>query len=538
VIGLRRHPRVALLLALALFVSSVRADSDQVYRIVLSAPGAPGATDVALHVAPDTYDTRAAAEAALAQFEATGQKGWIAAEPRDNPAMRPSATVGIEAAAAPVTPIATPSIEPAVAEDTEAIAQRLATLAPETPNAAVVPSQPLGLVAAVRLALERQYGLLVGEAAESARQSIDAAALAQVLEPDDVAARDRVKQLLQASYEDGQEGRALDTVLTTAKAYLNVLRSEALLDIEREDLKRSDSSYERARSRLAFGAANRAEVYGWQTTRANSQARVVNAEAATKRACIELDRTMNQPLGSQFVATTPTPDEPYFLVSTPAIRDALATPSARPRLREFFVEESLTGSPELKHLRSEIEAQQRRLMAYNRGRHVHGQETGIVFRAPATGRFAEYTGNTDAGGAQLASTYRVGEDRRHVQADLDALRMRYEDALTRLRAQVLRQAVATEAAYDAIADARIAAEAGRTNLAAVTEAYERGAVPMTDVTDAQNLALTSDQNATNALYDFLIGYMELQRSTGQFDLIATDADRAAMRKRLEAALTR
>ena len=216
--------------------------------------------------------------------------------------MRPSVAVGAEVQAAPIAPvepitpvepvapiapiapIATPSIEPAVAEDTEAIAQRLATLAPETPNASVVTTRPLGLVAAVRLALERHYGVLAGDAAEPARQPIDAAALAQVLEPDDVAARDRVGQLLQMSREVDQEGRALDTVLATATAYLNVLRSEALLDIEREDLKRSDSSYERARSRLAFGAANRAEVYGWQTTRANSQARVVNAEAATKRA--------------------------------------------------------------------------------------------------------------------------------------------------------------------------------------------------------------------------------------------------------------
>ena len=161
-----------------------------------------------------------------------------------------------------------------------------------------------------------------------------------------------------------------------------------------------------------------------------------------------------------------------------------------------------------------------------------------MFRAPTTGRFAEYTGNTDRGGAQLTPTHQVGEDRRRVQADLDTLQMRYEDALTRLREQVLRQALATEAAYDAIGDARIAAEAGRTNLAAVIEAYERGAVPMTDVTDAQALALTSDQSATNALYDFLIGYMELQRTTGQFDLIATDTDRAAMRKRLDEALTR
>jgi outer membrane protein TolC len=579
-------------LAAMCVVACVGARADEVYRIVLSDERAEGTSTAPLRMAEGTYETRADAERALATFEQQGLKGWIAAEPRTPESIVPA--IAETTAPIPVEPKTTPT----VAEDTEAIAKRLATLAPESSTQTVAASRPLSLVAAVQLALVGNYELLAGakrvasgaaqvsaaraellpqldvgvrgtqidddraQAAfgrEPERQSIGSLSLQQVLYSDDVSARYRVEQLLQVAREHEQEGRVLDTVLATSSAYLNLLRSEALLDIERENLKLSDSNFERARKRLQLGVANRAEVYRWQTTRANSQARVVNAEAATKRARIELNRTMNQPLGDQYVATTPTLDEPYFLVSTPAIRDALATPTARPRLREFFVEESLRGSPELKRLRSEIEAQQRRLTAANRSMYVPrfsatagvdqelsrggAGEEKIVFQTPNGEQFGEDTNDTEwhvgvhatlpiyQGGGQIA-------DQKRAQADLDELQLHYDDAVIALRARVMQQAFAAEAAYDAIGYARTAADAGRKNLELIIEAYDRGAVPVIDVTDAQTSALVSEQNAANAMYDFLIDYMELQRSTGQFDLIATDADRDAMRQRLEDALTR
>ncbi|MDZ7827533.1 MAG: hypothetical protein U5R48_17750 [Gammaproteobacteria bacterium] len=57
---------------------------------------------------------------------------------------------------------------------------------------------------------------------------------------------------------------------------------------------------------------------------------------------------------------------------------------------------------------------------------------------------------------------------------------------------------------------------------------------MIDVLEARTTALAAELEAAAALYDFLADYLVLQRATGRFDLIADEAQRRAMRERLEA----
>ena len=61
------------------------------------------------------------------------------------------------------------------------------------------------------------------------------------------------------------------------------------------------------------------------------------------------------------------------------------------------------------------------------------------------------------------------------------------------------------------------ATAAKKNLDLVTDAYSRGAVSILDLLDAQNAALIAEETATNAVFDFLIDLMNLQRSLGGFD---------------------
>ena len=128
-------------------------------------------------------------------------------------------------------------------------------------------------------------------------------------------------------------------------------------------------------------------------------------------------------------------------------------------------------------------------------------------------------------------------DRKRARAELDQEQLRYDELALNLQAGVLQQALATEARFDQIAFTRTAATAGRNNLKLVTEAYERGVMTVTDLVDAQFAAFNAEQNAANAVYDFLIDYLKLQRYTGQFDITATDAERKAMQDSLKAALT-
>ena len=133
------------------------------------------------------------------------------------------------------------------------------------------------------------------------------------------------------------------------------------------------------------------------------------------------------------------------------------------------------------------------------------------------------------GGARSAEKDRA-------QAELDQQQLLYDDLIINLQAGVLQQALSTAARFDQIAFTRLAATSGHNNLTLVTEAYERGVMTVTDLVDAQFSAFNADQNAANAVYDFLIDYLRLQRFTGHFDITASDSERAAMKERLRAAL--
>jgi outer membrane protein TolC len=77
-----------------------------------------------------------------------------------------------------------------------------------------------------------------------------------------------------------------------------------------------------------------------------------------------------------------------------------------------------------------------------------------------------------------------------------------------------------------------AADSARLNLTLVTDSYVRGIKSIIDLIDAQNQALVANQQAANAVYDFLIDLMAVQRSAGSFFLFSPEEERDAWMERL------
>ena len=99
---------------------------------------------------------------------------------------------------------------------------------------------------------------------------------------------------------------------------------------------------------------------------------------------------------------------------------------------------------------------------------------------------------------------------RQLQTQRDAVRERIEQ-----RIRVALHDIG--ASYPSIQLSKNAATAAKKNLDLVTEAYSRGAVSILDLLDAQNAALVAEETATNAVFDFLIDLMNLQRGACGFD---------------------
>jgi outer membrane protein TolC len=56
-------------------------------------------------------------------------------------------------------------------------------------------------------------------------------------------------------------------------------------------------------------------------------------------------------------------------------------------------------------------------------------------------------------------------------------------------------------------------------------------VDIITLVDAQNALLGAQINATNSIYQFMIDYFSLQRSTGNYTFLATEAQRAQFLQR-------
>ena len=68
----------------------------------------------------------------------------------------------------------------------------------------------------------------------------------------------------------------------------------------------------------------------------------------------------------------------------------------------------------------------------------------------------------------------------------------------------------------------------------MSDAYSRGAADITTLIDAQSTAEQSSESAANAVHDFLLDLMRVERAMGDFGTLRPPEERQAFLARLRA----
>ena len=136
-----------------------------------------------------------------------------------------------------------------------------------------------------------------------------------------------------------------------------------------------------------------------------------------------------------------------------------------------------------------------------------------------------------AGGANRAAKRRAQEELFQLQIERNAVADRVEQ---RIRSALL----LAGASFYSIELAQAAADAALKSLDLVTESYVTGAVSITELLDAQAAALRASEGASNAVYDFLIDLMEVERSVASFSFFQTEEEREAFYRSVHEYMTR
>ncbi len=115
---------------------------------------------------------------------------------------------------------------------------------------------------------------------------------------------------------------------------------------------------------------------------------------------------------------------------------------------------------------------------------------------------------------------------------LSGLRLDRESLAQQIEERIRVALFAASSTFAAIGLSAEAAAAAERNLELVTDSYSRGTVSIIDLLDAQNQALVAKEFAVNAVFDFLIDLMEVERATSTFDFFASEEGRSAWLNRL------
>ena len=377
-----------------------------------------------------------------------------------------------------------------------------------------------------------------------ARRSTSAGAtLGQVIWSDPLATSIRIQRDALSGTRQQLIRSELDVAAEAASAFLDVLRSENLERIERENLRRVEANLDLARNRVRIGYASAAEVYRWEVERANGRNAVIFAGRVLDSARVRMNQLMYRPQEELFRPEQPDVEhDPYLVVSSEELAPFYDNPRSFRIFRSFMVEDGLTHAPELRRLDAAIDAQQRQLGQAKRAfwsptigfqgdfDRVLAQSddqspTGFLYPEDEWTVGLSVTLPLYTGGQRKATRNRNQEQLLGLRRDRDELAQQVE---LRIRTSMFSIA----ASWNNIELSREAAEASRKNLDLVTDAYAKGVVSIQDLLDAQNAALTADLRASNAVFNFLLDLAEVQRAAGRLEWFRAEENRDAWVQRI------
>ena len=351
-----------------------------------------------------------------------------------------------------------------------------------------------------------------------------------------------VEKRMQDSREKARDAVQLDIREAAAVTYLNVLRALSIEKIQKENLKLTRENLEQARIRVEIGAGGPEEIYRWESQIADSRRNVLSAQSVTLDAVSRMNRILNRPLSQPFAPAEADLSNPLDILPDQRITRYMDNAMALERLKDFLVMEGLAVSPELEQNAAAIDAQKRKITLARREFWV--PEVSLFSEAAQSlskgGKGSEYPPERDdtdwsigiratlplySGGKKFATLNRYRKELERMQHERDSLSDRIEE-------NCLNAVHHARATYPGIRFSQDAAEAARLNLTLVTDSYSRGIKSIIDLIDAQNQTLVSNQQAVNAVYDFLIDVMAIQRSVGKFFLFEPEKERDAWTNRL------
>ena len=340
-----------------------------------------------------------------------------------------------------------------------------------------------------------------------------------------------VAELLKNAEDASFQIRVLDLMGKSATTYLKVLLAQAAEKVRVSNLKVSETNLELAEMRLKIGYSDRSEVLRWQSVIATDRRNLYVAQADKDLIETELKRLLHSPLNQPIAISDGGIKSQMDMLENEKFQGFFDNAFNFNHFINFTVDRALANAPELKQIDHLFQSARRQVNAGKRAYYIpdvsvnarFGQniEQGGVGAQNNSFQNDNWSVGFQAslplysGGARSAEVSRASHSMVQNQYQRDNLQEVIE---ARVRSALQK----TKGSFPAVRLSKDAAVAAKENFTMVSDSYAKGVVSITSLIDAQNASLSADLSAIEALYTFMIDWIEIQRSAANFDLLLSE----------------
>jgi len=369
--------------------------------------------------------------------------------------------------------------------------------------------------------------------------------LNQTIFSEQVLANNRIQQYLLEAEKEALKSQSLDVVLDVSTVYLNLMQAKTNELIQKENLELTRKNLELARISSSLGQSGPSDLYRWQGEIATAKANLLNATAARRQAEIFLNQILNRPVDEEFNTEEINLEDSRLMINNNSVGDLVSNPKSFYQFADFQVDRAKRITPDLKQVDYNVQAQERSVLFNDRNRYLPAVSVGgnynYEFYRGGAGQdpldLSAFGGepieiNDWNWNIQIGASLPIfqGNRRRaqYQQSKVELLQLNTQKLnLERIIEQQVRSELENiRASYRNITLTREAEEAVVKNFEIVQDAYSKGAVTITQLLDAQNVAIAAQLNSANAVYIFLIDFLNMERASGSYYMLMTDEEKA------------
>jgi len=359
--------------------------------------------------------------------------------------------------------------------------------------------------------------------------------LNQTLYSPSVSANLKIQKELKEAQEQSYNADKLDAIFNVANAYFNILLAKSNLLINERNLDVTKRNLELAQQRFDAGEAGKSDILRFTSQRAQNTQALIEAVNGVDQATIALNQLLNYPLDRKVGVEDPELGEGLFEeYKYDQVMRLLDNPVTAKPFVGYLVQIAKENAPELKALNNNINATNLSYSLAQRGRFVpsvalQGQyirtlsRTGVGTEFP-TGFPEIPDGYYTTGLSVSLPIFQANQqniNQQTAQIQLEQLGINLQNTNLSIAQGVNNAVLQLVNQVTNIELSKVSVEAARESLDLTQESYAQGAVNRVQLIDEQDNYFQAQLANANAIYNYLLSVLQLERTLGMYFLLNT-----------------